>query len=78
MKKIVKLSESDLTKIVKRVISEGKKKYEFIDEHPSYDELKTKIKEVKKIISNISKEMEGDKGENKEYIIEYVSEELLK
>ena len=75
MKKTIKLTEKDLTKIVKKVINEGKKKYEYLDEHPSYDDLNSKIIELKKMINTISKDIEGD--EPKEYVQEYVDEKLF-
>lgn len=44
MKKIIKLTESDLTRIVKRVINEGKEQYyDYSDyQNPTYDEKKKK------------------------------------
>ena len=88
MSKIIRLTESDLMRFVKRVISEqfdgekgqaqfknkGKKKYEYLDEHPSYDDLNSKIAELKKMIGTISKDIMGDEG--KEYIQEYVNKKL--
>ena len=50
MKKTIRLTESDLNRLVTKVINEGKK-YEFIDEHPNYKEFKTKIKELKIILA---------------------------
>ena len=75
MKKVVRLTESDLTRIVKKVINESKKKYEYLDEHPSYDDLNSKITELKKIINTISKDIVGD--ESKKYVQEYVDKKLF-
>jgi hypothetical protein len=45
-----------------------------LDEHPSYDDLNSKIAELKKMIGTISKDIMGDEG--KEYIQEYVNKKL--
>ena len=128
MKKVIRLTESDLSRLVKKVINEsskeedmngkkcescgkgvyketepmddmrgtlhcskcdkmvdrykgqspfkknGKKKYEYLDEHPSYDDLNSKIAELKKMIGTISKDIMGDEG--KQYIQEYVNKKL--
>jgi exoribonuclease II len=72
MKKTIRLTESDLNRLVTKVINEGKK-YEFIDEHPNYKEFKTKIKELKKMMKSIEKDFsDGD-----EYIKEFIMDELL-
>ena len=74
MKKVVKLTESDLINLVNKIINEGEKKYEFIDEHPSYRELNSKVSELKKIIKTISKDLVG----GIDYVEEYIEEKLLK
>jgi predicted transcriptional regulator len=62
MKKIIKLTESDLTRIVKRVIEEEKKITftDYIDE--VYDELKRRFdltgKEIDKVIDYHSNDIE--------------------
>jgi hypothetical protein len=73
MKKVVRLTEDDITRLVKKTISEGKK-YEYMDKHPLYKELNTKIKELKKIMKTISKDLEGD--DTYDYVMEYVQEKL--
>jgi hypothetical protein len=73
MKNIIRLTENDIARLVKKTISEGKK-YEYMDEHPSYKELNTKIKELKKIMKTISKDLEGD--DTYDYVMEYVQEKL--
>jgi hypothetical protein len=50
----------------------GKKKYEFIDEHPDYKEFKTKIDELKKMMRNFEKNFE----DGEEYVREFVIGEL--
>ena len=74
MKKVVRLTETDLTNLVNKIINEGKNKYEFIDEHPSYRELNSKISELKKIMKTISKDLLG----GIDYVEEYIEEKLLK
>ena len=74
MKKVVKLTESDLINLVNKIINEGEKKYEFIDEHPSYRELNSKVSELKKIMKTISKDLVG----GIDYVEEYIEEKLLK
>jgi hypothetical protein len=74
MKKVVRLTESDLTNLVNKIINEGKNKYEFIDEHPSYRELNSKLSELKKIMKTISKDLLG----GIDYVEEYIEEKLLK
>lgn len=79
MKRIIKLTEDDLTNLVKKVVKSEKsfinegKKYEFIDEHPSYKELNSKIKELKNYMKTISKDIVG----GIDYVEEYVEEKLL-
>jgi len=74
MKKVVRLTETDLTNLVNKIINEGKNKYEFIDEHPSYRELNSKLSELKKIMKTISKDLLG----GIDYVEEYIEEKLLK
>jgi uncharacterized protein YeeX (DUF496 family) len=73
MGKIVRLTETDMNNLVKKIVSEQKKpKYEFVDEHPRYKELKTIIKELKKIINSMKKDFEdGD-----DYIMDFIMSEL--
>jgi len=74
MKKVVRLTETDLTNLVNKIINEGKNKYEFIDKHPSYHELNSKVSELKKIMKTISKDLVG----GIDYVEEYIEEKLLK
>jgi len=74
MKKVVRLTETDLTNLVNKIINEGKNKYEFIDKHPSYRELNSKVSELKKIMKTISKDLVG----GIDYVEEYIEEKLLK
>ena len=74
MKKVARLTESDLINLVNKIIDEGEKKYEFIDEHPSYRELNSKLSELKKIMKTISKDLLG----GIDYVEEYIEEKLLK
>lgn len=50
-------------------------KYEFVDEHPNYKDLKKQIKDLKKLVAKISKDIDGDEGE--EYVTEFVINELF-
>lgn len=48
--------------------------YEFVDEHPSYKELKSKIKDLRKLMKDMSKELIGEN----DYLDDYVKEEIFK
>lgn len=57
----------------KSLVKEAKKeKYEFIDEHPDYKELVSKLKEVKKLMTKISKEVYGDMDAVEEFVEEKI------
>jgi len=71
MRKIIRITESELSILANRIIEENKK-YEFLDEHPSYSELNVKIKELKKLMKTISKGI----SDGKDYVAEYVIEKL--
>ena len=47
---------------------------EFLEDCPSYQELKDKLEELKVIIERISEELDTD--DNEEYINEFISDEL--
>jgi hypothetical protein len=89
MVKIIKLKESDLRKIVnqvnevmlgkkelskldEQVLNEGKK-YEFINEHPSFKELNSKISELKKFMKTMGKDLVG----GIDYVEEHVEDKLF-
>jgi uncharacterized protein YeeX (DUF496 family) len=72
MEKIIKLTESDLKRLANKIIEE-QKKYEFVDEHPSYSELNVKIKELKKLMKTISKDIVGGKDYVHDYVIDKIS-----
>ena len=55
------------------LLNEGKK-YEFIDEHPSFKELNSKIGELKKFMKSIGKDLVG----GVDYVEEHVEEKLFK
>ena len=54
------------------LLNEGKK-YEFIDEHPSFKELNSKIGELKKFMKSIGKDLVG----GVDYVEEHVEEKLF-
>ena len=89
MAKIIKLKESDLRKIVnqvnkgmlgkkelskldEQVLNEGRK-YEFINEHPSFKELNSKISELKKFMKTMGKDLVG----GIDYVEEHVEDKLF-
>ena len=77
--KKVRMTESDLNRLVKKVITEQKeemdegKKYEFINEHPSFKELNSKISELKKFMKTIGKDLVG----GIDYVEEHVEDKLF-
>jgi hypothetical protein len=54
------------------LLNEGKK-YEFIDEHPSFKELNSKITDLKKFMKSIGKDLVG----GIDYVKEHVEEKLF-
>lgn len=65
-----KLTESEnlnISDVRSSLLNEGKK-YEFIDEHPSFKELNSKIGELKKFMKSIGKDLVGG--------IDYVEEHV--
>lgn len=77
--KKVRMTESDLNRLVKKVITEQKeemgegKKYEFINEHPSFKELNSKISELKKFMKTMGKDLVG----GIDYVEEHVEDKLF-
>ena len=75
----VRITESDLNRLVKKVITEQKeemdegKKYEFINEHPSFKELNSKISELKKFMKTMGKDLVG----GIDYVEEHVEDKLF-
>lgn len=73
------MTESDLNRLVKKVITEQKeemdegKKYEFINEHPSFKELNSKISELKKFMKTMGKDLVG----GIDYVEEHVEDKLF-
>ena len=53
-------------------MNEGKK-YEFIDEHPSFKELNSKITDLKKFMKSIGEDLVG----GVDYVEEHVEEKLF-
>lgn len=70
-----RLTESEnlnISDVRSSLLNEGKK-YEFIDEHPSFKELNSKIGELKKFMKSIGKDLVG----GIDYVEEYVEEKLF-
>ena len=71
-----RLTESEnfnISDVRSSLLNEGKK-YEFIDEHPSFKELNSKIGELKKFMKSIGKDLVG----GVDYVEEHVEEKLFK
>lgn len=70
-----RLTESEnlnISDVRSSLLNEGKK-YEFIDEHPSFKELNSKIGELKKFMKSIGRDLVG----GVDYVEEHVEEKLF-
>ena len=67
-----KKNSSSISGIRNSLLNEGKK-YEFIDEHPSFKELNSKITDLKKFMKSIGKDLVG----GVDYVEEHVEEKLF-
>ncbi len=66
------LVDDKIDAINKMEESKKEKKYEFLDEHPKYEELKKRIKELNDLSKEIGKSLIG----GRDYVQEYITDEV--